>query len=376
MSSGIYIHVPFCHRRCTYCDFYLTTNTKLTDIFIKSLVKEFELVSKSLENKDIDSVFLGGGTPSILNKQQLSAVFSALKNYFNLSGESEITIECNPEDISKDTEKLEYFRNCGINRISIGTQSFINNELYFLTREHTEEDSVKAVRNAKNIFDNVSVDLIYSIPAQTEKSLMYNLDKIIELDIPHVSAYTLIFEEGTLLHKAYSKKKINKNTDAKESELYFLVNNYLASKGYMHYEVSNYAKPGFESKHNLKYWEFKDYIGFGPSAHSFCNKKRWNNVKSVTKYSEMLEKNLLPVEFSEIPDAVKMENDYFISVMRSKGVCFEDYSRLFGKNFEEVFENAVAANIKNGYAKIENGRFGLTDKGFALADTILLDFVN
>jgi oxygen-independent coproporphyrinogen III oxidase len=376
LSTGIYIHVPFCRRRCTYCDFYLTTNTKLTDIFIKSLVKEFELVSKSLENKDIDSVFLGGGTPSILSKEQLSSVFSALKKYFVVSEDAEITIECNPEDISKDTEKLEHFRNCGINRISIGTQSFLNNELYFLTREHSEEDSAKAVMNAKKIFDNVSADLIYSIPAQTEKSLTHNLEKIIELDIPHVSAYTLIFEEGTLLHKAYSKKKINKNTDVKESELYFLVNEYLAAKGYTHYEVSNYAKPGFESKHNMKYWEFKDYIGFGPSAHSFCNKKRWNNVKSVSKYSEILEKNHLPVEFSEYPDAVKMENDYFISVMRSKGVSFDEYTRLFQKNFEEIFVNAVAANLKNGYAKIENGRFRLTEKGFALADTILLDFVN
>jgi oxygen-independent coproporphyrinogen III oxidase len=376
LSTGIYIHIPFCRRRCTYCDFYLTTNTKLIDGFVKSLTKEIKLVSKTLANRDIDSIFLGGGTPSILNRDQLSTVFSTLRENFNVSEESEITIECNPEDISKDTEKLEYFGNNGINRISIGAQSFINSELYFLTREHTQDDSIKAAKNAKKIFDNVSVDLIYSLPGQSESSLLRNLETIGELDIPHVSAYTLIYEEGTLLYKAYTKKKISRNSDVKESELYFLVNNTLESNGYNHYEVSNYANPGFESRHNMKYWEFKDYIGFGPSAYSFCNKKRWNNIKSVEKYSDMLEKNLLPVESEEFPNSIKMENDYFISVMRSKGVFFEEYRNLFGKNFEEVFSAAIGMNIKNDYALIENGRFGLTDKGFALLDTILLDFIN
>ncbi|MCE1165942.1 MAG: radical SAM family heme chaperone HemW, partial [Bacteroidetes bacterium] len=247
MSFGIYIHVPFCRRRCVYCDFYLTTNTNLIDDFVKSLCSEIALFAAETEDKHADTVFFGGGTPGLLGKKHLSDIFESLYRNFNIADGAEISLECNPEDISDDESKLKDFSSAGINRLSIGVQSFHGDELKFLTREHTARDSRESVIKAKKYFKNVSADIIYSLPGQTKEKLLLNLKEAEDLRIPHVSAYTLIFEKGTLLYRDMSNNKVKQNPDTVESELYHTANDYLRSLGYNHYEVSNYARKDFES---------------------------------------------------------------------------------------------------------------------------------
>lgn len=375
MSFGIYIHVPFCRRRCRYCDFYLTTNTKLTGDFTESLEEEMRMFAAEYGRLKADSIFFGGGTPSMLDLNQLNGIVNALRRYFDVSPDSEITLECNPEDISADDVKLKGLKDAGVNRLSIGAQSFDETELKFLTREHTPSDSKQSVINALKFFDNVSVDIIYSIPGQTRDSLLKNLEVLNSLGVPHVSAYTLIFEKGTLLYDEMSKKKVAQNSDAVESALYHAANDFLGSNGYEHYEISNYARKGFESRHNLKYWNFGEYIGFGPSAHSFSGGKRWNNVRSVSGYIKSISGGKLPSENIETQTPDRLKTDYFICTLRSKGVNIAEFNRMFNLNFEMEFRKEIQDNLLRGNAVIENGYFRLTDKGFALADSITLDFI-
>ena len=270
---------------------------------------------------------------------------------------------------------LEDYSKCGINRLSIGVQSFLDDELKFLTRFHDAAGSFKSVQTAKNFFRNVSVDIIYSIPGKSKTSVLKNIDSVLSLGVPHVSAYTLIFEKGTLLYKKFENGKVNPNTDADEAELYFAIGDALVRNGYEHYEVSNFAKPGFKSRHNLKYWNFSEYAGFGPSAHSFFGNKRWNNVRSVSKYVEILGRGELPRENVEVQTLEKLESDYFICVLRSRGVDVGEYNKLFGKNFLNCYDAVVRKHLSNGNAVLSGGYFKLTDKGFAFADSITLDFL-
>ncbi len=375
MSSGIYIHVPFCRRRCRYCDFYISTNQKLTGSFTEALINEIGMFSAANGRKKIDSVFFGGGTPSLLDKKQLESILNALRKSFDVSEDTEITLECNPEDISGDENMAKDFHDCGINRLSIGAQSFNDEELKFLTREHNACDSEKSVINAMKHIGNVSVDLIYSIPGQTAEKLLRNLEKAKSLNVPHVSAYTLIFEKGTLLYKQMSSGKVSQNSDETESVLYSTVNDYLKPNGYVHYEVSNYAMPGFESRHNLKYWNFGDYIGFGPSAHSFFERKRWNNVYSVSDYIRIISEGKLPSANVETQTDEMLVKDYFICTLRSKGVDMIEFNKMSGRNFEFEYRKEISDNLLLGNAVIEKGFFRLTEKGYALADSITLEFL-
>ncbi len=375
MSFGIYIHVPFCRRRCAYCDFYLTTNTRLIDDFINALNNEIRIFSGLTSDRNIDTVYFGGGTPSMLLPKQINEILDTLNRHFALSANPEISIECNPEDILAENNILEDYAKCGINRLSIGVQSFLDDELKFLTRCHDASGSYKSVQTAKDFFDNVSVDIIYSIPDKSKTSALKNIDAVLNLGVPHVSAYTLIFEKGTLLHKTFESGKIIPNTDSEEAELYFTIGETLVRNGYNHYEVSNFAKPGFESRHNLKYWNFSEYAGFGPSAHSFFGNKRWNNLRSVSKYIEILGRGELPRENIEVQTPDKLEKDYFICVLRSSGVDIGVYNNLFGKNFLNCYDSVIRKHLESGNAALSEGFFRLTRKGFALADSITLDFL-
>ncbi len=376
MSFGVYIHVPFCRRRCAYCDFYLTTNTRLIEDFVAALINEIGIFSELTPGSNVDTVYFGGGTPSMLDPKQINLILETLDRHYAITDNPEISIECNPEDILSGNNMLEDYAKCGINRLSIGVQSFLDDELKFLTRCHDASGSFKSVQTAKNFFGNVSVDVIYSIPGKSKASALKNIDAVLNLGVPHVSAYTLIFEKGTLLHKAFEKGNVNPNTDTEEAELYFAIGDTLLKNGYNHYEVSNFAKPGFESRHNLKYWNFNEYAGFGPSAHSFFGNKRWNNVRSVSKYVDMLGRGGLPRENIEFQTPEKLEKDYFICVLRSRGVDVREYNKLFGKNFLDFYDAVVRKHLSNGNAVLSGEYFKLTEKGFALADSITLDFLN
>ena len=369
-KSGIYVHIPFCNKRCTYCDFYFTTNLKLIEKFLAGLFIEIGLLKNVYKDETFNSIFIGGGTPSVLSSRQIEKILNSLHKNFNIENNSEISIETNPEDFLKDEIKLADFRSIGINRLSLGIQSLVEKELKFLTRSHSPENALFVLKAAKKYFDNISVDIIYSLPSQTQKELSVTLKKVTDLDIPHISAYTLIFEEGTILFRDMQKNKIKVNPDVDESELYFFLTDFLVSKGYNHYEISNYSKNGYESEHNKKYWNYINYLGLGPGSHSFYNKKRWNNFRNIEKYNNALLNDELPVENEHILTGEEINTEYIMLALRSPGINFKQYEKLTKHNFAESYSEAIKSLTEEGFAIVEDNTFRLTEKGFAMLDEI------
>lgn len=370
--SGIYIHIPFCGKRCTYCDFYLITNLNLIDKFLLNLENEITLSSKFLKKENFDTIFFGGGTPSLLSHIQISQILNHLHKNFNISKDSEITIEANPEDFIE--KNLSDYRTAGVNRMSFGVQSFRDDELKFLTRRHTADEAERVVKMASQYFDNISLDIIYSLPSQTNAQLNYSLDKAISLNVNHISAYTLTYEKNTVLYKSLERNLVKKNSEPQEAELYNYVSGKLTSSGFNHYEVSNFAKEKFECRHNLKYWRYKNYAGFGPSAHSMVNGRRWNNVSDIAKYNSLLEKNILPIEqkYELSNDQKKLE--YLMLALRSTGLDFENYRKLFHEDPEEIYSESISELIENNFAYVSGGIFRLNERGYVMADEIVAKY--
>ena len=373
-KSGLYIHIPFCRRKCNYCDFYLITNTNILDRFLINLENEMKILSEQYQMIEFDTIFIGGGTPSLLNSNQINKLLINVNKYFNISGISEITIESNPEDFIDDDNKLTEFRNAGVNRLSLGIQSFIDSELAFLSREHTSAQAIKIVNNSLDIFNNVSIDLIYSLPNQKISELNQTIDKAISLNVHHISAYTLIYEKETPVYNSLIRNQIKNNSDNFESELYNLFSEKLISKGFKHYEISNYAKSGFESMHNLKYWEYENYLGLGPSAHSFHNGVRWNNFRNIINYNIHLQSNLLPTENKHLLTIQEKETEFLMLALRSKGVNLKKYFEAFNENFETKYKKEIRILIDNNYANFYKNIFKLSEKGYSVADEIIVQY--
>lgn len=366
--SGIYIHIPFCRKRCNYCDFFFITNTKLKSEYLSALKNEILLHSESYKNEKFDTVFFGGGTPSVLSDIEVAEVINLLRSNFNISDSSEITLESNPEDLENDASE-KYF-NAGINRFSFGVQTFIDSELKFLTRQHTPESAERVIRKASEITKNISVDIIYSLPYQRPEDVIFSISKAIDSGANHISAYSLTYEKGTLLYKSSEKNPEIKNNSEKDSELFNTVSEKLLSEGFMHYEVSNFAKLGFESRHNLKYWTYENYLGLGPSAHSFFNKGRWNNPRSFSKYVSYLNENKLPIEDSYSPDKDQMKLEFIMLGLRSTGVNFNKYKLLFGNEFIFEYKDSAEELIEKGFAEMSENNFRLNESGYSIADEI------
>lgn len=371
--SGIYIHIPFCEKRCNYCDFFFTTNLNLIDNYLSALEKEITLYSPKLSGLNFDSIYFGGGTPSLLTSGKISRIISHVKNNFNISNDPEITLEANPEDLLN--KNISEYKAAGINRISLGIQSFNNDELKFLTRNHTGEEAEKVLTDCLNVFKNVSADIIYSLPGQKFEDVKISLDKVISHKTPHISCYTLTFEEKTILYKHYLDKKISKNNAETESDLYLDLSKYLSDNGYEHYEVSSYALPGAYAKHNSKYWALEDYIGLGPGAHSFINGARRNNVKNVSIYCKLLAQGKMPFDESEKEDLPDSKSEFIMLSLRASGLNLEDYKARFHESFEEIHNELIKNLIKNEYALLRNNRLRLTDKGYVIADEITAKFL-
>lgn len=338
-------------------------------------MKEIQLYSAQFQSDKVDTIYFGGGTPSSLKTEFLSDILSTIFNNFNISNNPEITIECNPEDVIEDKHKFQSIATTGVNRISLGIQSFIDSELLFLTRHHNANEANNSIKILQNIFANLSIDLIYAMHNQSIGNVEYNLKSVSRHDIKHVSAYTLILEKGTLMHKQMEKTELIKQSDKISEQYYFVISNLLESLGYRHYEVSNYSIPGFESRHNLKYWNFENYLGLGPSAHSFIENKRFSNVSNLTLYNNLIEHNKLPLENEILLNKTQKRNDYFISVFRSQGVEFSKYKILFNEDFLVNYRKETEELLNLRLANISETHFYLTQKGFALADEITIKFI-
>ena len=327
--AGIYIHIPFCKSRCVYCDFYSSTQTGYADKLIDAECLELKKRA-STNNETIETIYFGGGTPSLINIHQLSKIFKAIFDNYSVSEKAEITIEANPDDIS--TEKISEYVKLGINRVSLGIQSFDDTILKFLLRRHNAFKAEQAVYDIFNLgIENISIDLIYGIPLMSIESWQKSLDKAVNLPVKHISAYHLTIEEGTPLWQMLIQKNITEVTEETGVLHFHMLREVLLKKGFEHYEISNFALRGRESKHNSSYWFGKRYIGIGPAAHSFNGEKRRWNIASINNYI----KNIDTVFFEEETlNTNHRFNEYLLTRLRTnKGACLNELRQIDEKIF-------------------------------------------
>ncbi|MCX7879811.1 MAG: radical SAM family heme chaperone HemW [Ignavibacteria bacterium] len=370
---GLYIHIPFCLKKCSYCDFYSIINLAEVDDFVKALRKEIEFASERLALDKVETIFLGGGTPSILEPRYLEIIVNSIDKSFDLSYLTEFTIECNPG--SDFLKNLSFYKSIGVNRISIGVQSLISEELEFLGRVHSVGEALLSIETALQHFDNVSVDILFSIPNQNASNLEKTLDLLGNYDLKHISAYSLIYEEGTRLYLDLVSKKIEPLSEKEDYALYKLIYNKLTDAGFNQYEVSNYAKNGYEAKHNLMYWRRDNYIGFGPSAHSFINNKRWWNYRGLKQYFEHINDGKLPIEGEEDLTFEQRLTETIMLGLRSEGIIFKKFDLEFNTDLKSFGYDLFELWVSLGLANFTQDGICLTNDGYFVADKLTLELL-
>jgi len=370
-ASGIYIHIPFCKQACFYCDFHFSTSLKKKDELIACLVKEIEMRKDELPNKEIATIYFGGGTPSLLSQPEIDFLIDAVYQNFTVIDNSEITLEANPDDLSED--KIIELAKSKINRLSIGVQSFFEADLKLMNRAHNSEEAIKSLAIASRYFDNISVDLIYGIPDLSDENWRKNIKTVLDFDIPHISSYALTVEPKTALAN-FIKKGTIKNVDDEQAErqFYILIDE-LQNVDFVHYETSNFGKEGFFSENNSAYWQGKSYLGIGPSAHSFDGKKRSWNINNNAKYIKSIQENKLPIE-REILSKEDIYNEYIMTGLRTIwGVSLDKIKNDFGVDYLSYLEHQMDRFIIQEMLYLENGILRTTEKGKFLSDGIAAD---
>ena len=368
--AGIYLHIPFCDTKCIYCDFYSITNhTKKTE-FIYSLIKEIRSRAEQLRSKTFDTIFFGGGTPSLLSADEFNLIFDTLFSSYHITSDAEITIEANPGTLDKN--KLIEFKHLPINRISFGVQSFIDKELKFLTRIHSSSQAIDSVKSAQETgFENINIDLIFAIPGQTLNSWKHNLETAVSLNTKHISAYSLIFEEETPLFEMHRNNKVQSADEELEREMYDYTMQFLPQNGFMQYEISNYAKQDYECKHNLNYWSHGEYIGFGPSSASFIDNYRWINVRDISKYIADIGAGKPAYNFIEHIDKDTSIYEHIFLGLRSTGINFNTFNNIYHMDFKDRYKDIIEILTRNKYASLNKDTLRLTSSGYAVCDEIV-----
>ncbi len=374
-DSALYIHIPFCDHKCIYCDFYSIITVDNIDSFLNSLKEEIDYYSELYSgNRYFSSIYFGGGTPSLMEVHYIEKIINHLKKRFFIRDNAEVTLETNPGTVNKN--KLIDFFKTGINRISIGIQSFHEDELKFLTRIHDKDTAINTVYNAAEAgFENISADLIFNLPGQTKEKWSTNLNILTQLPVKHISTYSLILERGTILNKMVLDGKIKLQDDDYDAELYEITINYLESHGFKQYEVSNFTTPGFECIHNKAYWEYRDYLGFGPSAHSFINSKRWWNFSSLKRYISEIDKNIFAAAGSEVVNNKEAFDEYIMLALRSGGINLPDLQKHFGDSWLKSKSDYLGKLMKNDLIIFNENQIKLTKSGYALCDEILTNIL-
>lgn len=372
--SGIYIHIPFCRKRCHYCDFYKTTDFGQKFRLVKSLITELESRSPELADDEIHTVYLGGGTPSVLQVDELHSLLNTIRKNYRLDNSAEITLEANPDDISET--KLTALREIGYNRISIGIQSFADSDLKLMNRRHNSEQAIRAVEIVKSSgFQNISIDLIYGLPNQNLEEWERNVRMAVDLDVQHISAYHLTYHEGTVFYDQLKKGHLKELPDEISLQQFEILIDVLTKAGFEHYEISNFCKPGFYSQHNSSYWKGEKYLGIGPSAHSFDLKSRRWNVSSIGKYLEGIE-NGKPVSEAEILSEQDHYNDYIITGLRTVwGVSGKFVLNTFPENYFVHFQKIIKKYQDSGHILIQPEKVTLSREGLFISDQIMADFM-
>ena len=370
-ESALYIHIPFCDHKCIYCDFYSIITSDNISSFLQSLKKEIKYYAENYSsNRIITSIFFGGGTPSLMQPEYLEEIISSIAENYTVSTEAEITMETNPGTVDKD--KLQKFRSSGINRISIGVQSFNDDELKFLTRVHNSNTAVETLHIASEVgFENISLDLIFNLPKQTKQIWLSNLKQAIQLPIKHISTYSLILERGTILNKMVLDGKVKMQSDDHDADLYETTIEFLTQNGFYQYEVSNFAKPGYECNHNNAYWQYKDYLGLGTSAHSFVDGKRWWNFSSLKRYISEIDTNGNAIANYEELSPEEFHNEYVMLALRSSGIQLNNYKNTFGDTWLTKNYSYLKKLENENFILFNDLNIKLTKKGYAVCDEIL-----
>jgi len=370
--AGVYIHIPFCRQACHYCNFHFTTSLTRKNELIAALLKELDLRQNYLQNEAVETIYLGGGTPSLLEVSDLEKLLGSIWKNFSTSPSTEITLEANPDDISE--EKIREWLDTGINRLSIGVQSFFEEDLLWMNRAHNAKQAKDSLELACRHFKNITVDLIYGTPMLTDNKWEKNVETILSYDIPHISCYALTVESKTALQKMIKLGKTEDVNPDKQSDQFLLLMRWLKDAGYEHYEISNFAKPGFRSRHNTSYWQGKKYLGIGPSAHSFDGVSRQWNISNNNTYIDSLKTNSLPFE-KEILTAAQQLNEYIMTSLRTiEGIDVRVVEKKFGKKEKERLLQSVKKYLENKKVVVsEAGNLVLTNEGKLLADGIASD---
>lgn len=362
---AIYIHIPFCKQACHYCNFHFSTNLSGKSLFVNALLREIALRKDEFEDRQIASVYFGGGTPSLLNKAELTEIFSLLRNTFEILPDAEITLEANPDDINESL--LRVWRDLSVNRLSLGIQSFQSDALKWMNRAHTGVEAINALNlMAEAGFENMTADLIYGIPGVTDDQWLADISELINRGIPHISAYCLTVEDQTALAH-FIKKGTSPPVQEEQANRHFdLLMETLTNNGYQHYEISNFAKPGWEAKHNSSYWLGMHYMGFGPSAHSYNGKSRFWNVANNHQYIKGINEGKLPVVEMEVLTDTQKYNEYILTRLRTHWGCNpEEINEPFRAFFLEEVKPFIPEMVYSS-----EGSYFLTKHGKMWADRI------
>lgn len=366
--SGIYLHIPFCKQACTYCNFHFSTSLSYKDDLIKALAQEAEIEKNYLQGEPIQTIYFGGGTPSILETPDLEFLISELFKNYSVATTTEITLEANPDDIT--AEKLKAWKNIGINRLSIGVQSFFEEELRWMNRAHNAKQAVDNLQIAKKEFENITIDLIYGSPLLTDEMWKQNVERAIEFNIPHLSCYALTVEEKTPLQKLINTYKTSDVDNDKQARQFLLLMQWLKEKGYEHYEVSNFAKPGFRSRHNSSYWKGEKYLGLGPSAHSYNGRERRWNIANNNLYIKSISENNSQRETEILTSAQKLNEYIMISLRTMEGIDLNKLEKEFGTVERKRIEQQIQKFTEHNLIRLSNSLAQLTDEGMLRADGI------
>ncbi|MBN8046304.1 MULTISPECIES: radical SAM family heme chaperone HemW [Paraclostridium] len=374
---GLYIHVPFCAQKCYYCDFNsYKINSNQKKEYLINIEREMKFYKDEFKDKCFDTVFFGGGTPSILTVDELQELVNNINENFNIKKDAEITIECNPGTINR--EKLEAMKKMGINRLSIGLQATQNYHLKSIGRIHTYEEFEKNYYDALDIgFENINIDLMYALPNQKTQEWKDTLDKIIKLNPSHISAYSLILEEGTKLYYMYQNKEFELLDEDTDINMYNYTIDTLKRHGYNQYEISNYSKEDLECKHNIIYWKCDNYLGLGPGASGFIGDTRYSNIEDICEYNKCIMQNIRPVsEEIELTKKDKIEEFIFMGLRMNEGINIDIFKERFDTDFYDIYQEVMDKLIKRELVRFDGKNISLTQKGREISNSVFIEFLN
>ena len=368
--SCIYIHIPFCKTRCIYCDFFSTTQLELRDQYVNAVCKEIELTDKYLDGDTIHSIYFGGGTPSQLTPSQTGRILDTIQAHHPIAQNCETTIEINPDDVTESY--VAALRSLHVNRVSLGIQTFHNDILRFIHRRHTSQQAIDAVRQLQGYgFSNISIDLMFGFPGETLEDWLHDIEQALKMNVQHISAYSLMYEEGTKLYDLLTHQQIQEIDEELSRTMYQTLTERLKDAGYEHYEISNFAQPNYYSRHNSSYWNNTHYLGLGAGAHSYNGTSRQNNISNLKEYIDDIHLGEPRVEIETLSNDQKYNETVMTRLRTSKGLNTDSIKMNFGNDFYHHLMTTATPYLNIGLLKITDGNLSLTPKGIYISNDII-----